>query len=201
MSKRAYVAVVVGGFLQLASAVPAFAQDVDRITGTGPSPGGGFRAPEGVRVVSPGALLFASFERNFDGKISADEIAAGAEGAFIAADRNKDGAVTGFEQNDWAVSVGAATDVLANPMTFDIDLDRTVTKAEFTTGLKRLAGQLSDNNSGELVFADLVKPLNRSSEEASNGGFNLGTVRMRGSPPGGSQAGGTPNVSGGIRGQ
>ncbi len=126
---------------------------------------GGFRAPDGVRVVQPGALLFASFDRNFDGKISAQEIEVGAEGAFTAADRNKDGVITGFEQNDWAASVASMNDVLSNPMTFDVDLDRRVTKEEFTAGLKRLAGQVGP--SGELAFADLVKPLTRPDEQAS----------------------------------
>ena len=137
--------------------------EIDRVVAP---PRGGFRAPEGVRVVQPGALLFASFDRNFDGRISEAEIEAGAAGAFAAADRNGDGSITGFEQNDWAVSVASMNDVLSNPMTFDIDLDRSVTKAEFVSGLKRIAGQVAP---GELGFADLVKPLTRPDEQASRG--------------------------------
>jgi hypothetical protein len=127
---------------------------------------GGFRPPEGVRVVQPGALLFASFDRNYDGRITAEEIEAGAAGAFASADRNRDNVITGFEQNDWAASVGSVNDVLSNPMTFDVDLDRSVTKAEFTAGLKRIAGQVAP---GELSFADLMKPLGRPDEQASRG--------------------------------
>jgi hypothetical protein len=138
---------------------------------------GGFRAPEGVRVVQPGALLFASFDRNFDGRITEAEIGAGAAGAFGAADRNGDGAITGFEQNDWARSVGSVNDVLSNPMTFDVDLDRSVTAAEFTAGLKRIAAQVA---AGEISFADLVKPLARPDEQASRGGPNV-IERQRGS--------------------
>lgn len=127
---------------------------------------GGFRTPEGVRVVQPGALLFASFDRNFDGRITPEEIEAGAAGSFATADRNGDGVITGFEQNDWATSVGSMNDVLSNPMTFDVDLDRSVTKTEFAAGLKRIAGQVAP---GELNFADLVKPLARPDEQASRG--------------------------------
>jgi hypothetical protein len=127
---------------------------------------GGFRAPEGVRMVQPGALLFASFDRNFDGRVSVEEIETGAAGAFASADRNRDGVITGFEQNDWAASVASMNDVLSNPMTFDVDLDRSVTKAEFAAGLKRIAGQVAP---GELNFADLVKPLSRPDEQASRG--------------------------------
>ncbi|HEX5007033.1 MAG TPA: hypothetical protein VFV70_07965 [Hyphomonadaceae bacterium] len=137
---------------------------IDRVVGP---QRGGFRASEGVRVVQPGALLFASFDRNFDGRVSEAEIEAGAAGAFAVADRNGDGVITGFEQNDWATSMASMNDVLSNPMTFDVDLDRQVTPAEFTAGLKRIAGQAA---TGELSFADLVKPLGRPDEQASRGG-------------------------------
>ena len=80
-------------------------------------------------------------------------------------DKNKDGFITGFEQTDWAASVAGSGDVIANAMTFDIDLDRSVTRAEFAAGFKRLAGQI--NPAGELTFVDLVQPLNRSGEQAS----------------------------------
>ena len=164
--KRVFLAVVTG-LLALSGAAPAVAQDVDkidRVTGA-PAPGGVFRAPEGVRVVSPGALVYASFDRNFDGRITFEEIDIGAGLAFDVADRNKDGAITGFEQTDWAASVAGSGDVIANAMTFDIDLARSVTRAEFAAGFKRLAGQI--NPSGELTFVDLVQPLNRSGEQAS----------------------------------
>ncbi|MEQ1609334.1 MAG: hypothetical protein ABL956_10275 [Hyphomonadaceae bacterium] len=175
---RAYLAIVVGGCLTLAGALPAFAQDVDRIdrvTGA-PSPGGVFRAPEGVRVVSPAALVFASFDRNFDGRITTEEMGAGAEGAFGIVDKNGDGVITGFEQTEWAALMTGGGDVLSNAMTFDIDLDRSVTRAEFAAGFKRLAGQIQP--AGELTFADLVKPMTRPGEQANgdNG---------RGPPPGG----------------
>jgi hypothetical protein len=66
------------------------------------------------------------------------------------------------------ISVSAMVEFLAaefGEMTFDIDLDRSVTRAEFAAGFKRLAGQI--NPSGELTFVDLVQPLNRSGEQAS----------------------------------
>jgi hypothetical protein len=149
--------------------------EVDRVVG--PQRGTGFRTPEGVRVVRPGALLFASFDRNYDGRISSQEIEAGAAGAFAVADRNGDGAVSGFEQNDWAASVGSMNDVLSNPMTFDVDLDRSVTREEFTAGLLRIAGQLAPEG---LTFADLMKPLSRSEDQASRGGSAPAAPGQRG---------------------
>lgn len=185
--------------LAMSSALPAFAQDtiiasqpdtpapperIDRVAGVA-SPGGMGRAPEGVRVVAPGALVFASFDRNSDGKITVAEISAGADGAFAAADKNGDGKITGFEQSDWAASIGNPTDVMANTMTFDIDLDRFVTKAEFVAGLKRIANQIQP--SGDLVYADLLRPLTRPSGDeggAPSAGWKM-TPRVSGNRGGG----------------
>ena len=188
------------GLLAAAATFPAFAQDtvntapqpslpqpdrIDRVAGVA-APGGLGRAPEGVRVVAPGALVFASFDRNSDGKITPAEIAAGADGAFAAADRNGDGQITGFEQTDWAASIGNANDVMANTMTFDIDLDRSVTKTEFLSGLKRIANQIQP--SGDLLYADLLRPLTRSSGDQDGGRPSEGwkvTPRAGGSRGGG----------------
>jgi hypothetical protein len=195
--KLAVQAVFVGGALSL-SALPAMAQQssdppqpgtivqqgdvneqfpeegkpdqvdqIDRVVGGQPRIG--FRAPEGVKLVSPGALVFASFDKNFDGKVTREEIEAGATGAFAAADRNKDGKVTGFEQSDWAASVGSQNDILGNAMTFDIDMDRSVTPAEFSSGLKRIAEQVMGAGRTEIVFTELVRPLNQAERQADRG--------------------------------
>ena len=179
------------GVLGLAAfaVAPVFAQEpdrIDRVAGVS-SPGGLGRPPEGVRVAAPGALVFASFDRNADGKVTAAEIEAGAGAAFAAADRNGDGRITGFEQSDWAASIGSPTDVMANTMTFDIDLDRAVTQAEFVTGLKRIANQIQP--AGELTFADLLRPLSRPSSGESvppSSGWSA-TPRVSGNRGGGGQ--------------
>lgn len=192
---KAYWGLTALFLLATAAALPASAQDVDRIDRVAgvPSPGGLGRAPDGVKVVAPGALVFASFDRNGDGRITVAEIEAGAEISFVAGDKNGDGVITGFEQTDWAAAMGAMHDVMSNAMTFDIDLDRAVTKAEFTAGLKRIAGQIQPN--GDLTFADLLQPLTRPSESADQGpGFAFGRITPRGSPPGGASPNGTnPN--------
>lgn len=175
--KKTICALVILGLAASAS-LPAIAQEtitapqpqtdtrpdsIDRVTGVA-TPGAAVgRAPEGVRVAAPGALVFASFDRNSNGRVSLAEIEAGAGAVFVAADRNGDGKITGFEQSDWAASIGSPTDVMANTMTFDIDLDRAVTQAEFVAGLKRIAGQIQPT--GELTFADLLRPLNRGAQE------------------------------------
>ena len=128
------------------------------------------RVPEGVKRVSPGALLLASFDRNFDGKVSRAEISAAAPGLFVVVDANKDGKITGFEQTDWAASVGSAGEIIANPTMFDTNLDRSVTQDEFAKGLLRLADEVMGPTVQEIAFSDLMKPLSAPApgEEAAH---------------------------------
>jgi hypothetical protein len=130
--------------------------DVDRVAGPTLPPGVG---REGVRLVRPGAMLFASYDVNHDGKITDAEIDAGAALSFAVADKNNDGALTGFEQTDWATLVGSGSDVLSNSMQFDTDVDHSVTKAEFVSGLHRLADSLKKKGESVLTYADLVQAL------------------------------------------
>jgi hypothetical protein len=74
---------------------------------------------------------------------------------------------------------------MGNAMTFDIDLDRSVTKVEFAAGFVRIAGQIQPN--GDLTFADLLQPLSRLDPQAQQGqGLDWGAIRGRGTPPVGS---------------
>ena len=130
--------------------------DVERVVGPVLPPG---VAREGVRVVRAGALLFASYDANHDGRITDEEIDAGAGASFAFADKNADGALTGFEQTDWASLVGSASDVLSNSMQFDSDLDHSVTKIEFVSGLHRLANTLKKPGQSVLTYGDLVQSL------------------------------------------
>ncbi len=138
---------------------------IERIAGGRPGGPGG---QEGVRVVAPGALLWASFDRDMNGLVTEAEIKAGATLAFTQADRNADGQLTAFEQGDWAARIGAREDVLSNPMVFDADLDRSVTAGEFGSGLLRLAAALKSSEAADILLADLVKPL-RAREERDEG--------------------------------
>ncbi len=124
-----------------------------------------------ARLMRPGALLLASYDRNFDGVISMREIDDGANGSFDIADNNGDGVLGGFEQSDWARMVGGGEDVLANPMLFDADLDRQTTREEFTAGVKRLATSVETEVPGVLKFRDLTRPLSDRDgrRQASNG--------------------------------
>jgi hypothetical protein len=140
---------------------PAASQavEIERIERVAGLPNGSSGRSEGVRIVRPGALLIASFDRDGDGLVTAAELSDGAGRSFAFADRNSDGVLGGFEQSDWAAAVGAAEDVLSNPMLFDTDLDRSVTREEFLAGVRRLSDPLVDARSGAVPFAVLIQPL------------------------------------------
>jgi hypothetical protein len=141
-----------------AAGAPSTGAKIEHLDPTTPFRGLG-RAPEGVKRVSPGALLLASFDRNYDGKVSRAEITSAAPGVFAVVDANKDGKITGFEQTDWAASVGSQGEILGNSTMFDTNLDRVVTQEEFLKGLLRLADEVMGPSAAEIAFADLMKPL------------------------------------------
>lgn len=138
---------------------------------------------EGIRIVQPGALLFASFDTNHDGHISDAEIDAGAAASFAVADKNGDGSISAFELSDWAKLVGDADDVLSNPMQFDTDLDHAITQTEFVDGFHRLAKTLMKPGQGELLYSDLVRNLERrpgaEDQTSENGAPQQGRGRGR----------------------
>jgi hypothetical protein len=142
-----------------AGGVPSSGVKVEHIDPTAPFLSRMGRAPDDVKRVSPGALLLASFDRNYDGKVSRAEISAAAPGVFAVVDTNKDGKITSFEQIDWAAGVGSQGEIIANPTMFDVNLDRSVTQEEFAKGLLRLADEVMGPSVQEIAFSDLMKPL------------------------------------------
>ncbi|MEZ5937172.1 MAG: EF-hand domain-containing protein [Hyphomonadaceae bacterium] len=139
---------------------------IDRIEApTRLPPPGAFGGGDGLRYVRPGALLLASFDQDNDGFVTEAEIEAGARTSFAVADRDGSGALSGFEQGDWAQRIGSMDDVLANPMVFDVDLDRAVTLEEFVDGVKRLAAAATPPGGRPLELSDLVRTPGRRTEE------------------------------------
>ncbi len=149
---------------------PPRTNDVDRVAPQITPGGRPFASGDGVRTVRPGALLFASFDTNHDGRITREEFEAGARASFRVADANGDGVISGFEQNDWAEAMGTSNDILSNPMTFDTDLDRNVTEEEFVAGLRRIAEPITDAQTGVIRFSDLVQPLRPPESTPGRGG-------------------------------
>lgn len=105
----------------------------------------------------PGGGLFASFDADDDGRISAEELKVGTEAAFQLADANGDGQLVALEQQDWAASLPTRDDTLANPVRFDPNLDRVVTFEEFRSVIALLAVNYQDDQ-GVIEIARLSAP-------------------------------------------
>lgn len=107
-----------------------------------------------VRYVPAGGLLL-SFDTNADGEVTPDERAAGTAEAFQKADANGDGSLSALEQQAWAASLPTRDESLANPVRFDPNLDRMVSKAEFTQVVESIADAYVDPVSGVIAIEEL----------------------------------------------
>lgn len=108
--------------------------------------------------LKPGAGLFIAFDRNQDGRVNADEIASGIPIEFTSADSNNDGFLTALEQQAWAAGLPTRDDSLANPFRFDPNLDRRVDIDEFTLVINNLGNDYRDEQTGDIIVADLRAP-------------------------------------------
>jgi hypothetical protein len=145
------------------AASPVFAQaegDTDELVRL---PGQGLVKPDTApaqrnldRLV-PGGGLFASFDANGDGQISAEELTSGMRAAFLLADANADGQLGALEQQDWAADLPTRDDTLSNPVRFDPNLDRIVTFEEFRAVIAELATNYQDDR-GVIEIAKLSAP-------------------------------------------
>ena len=146
----------------LTFAVPAHAQadedELVRLPGQGELIEPALREKAKAARLKPGAGLFITFDEDQDGRISPAETEAGIPVAFASADENADGYLTALEQQDWAASLPTRDDSLANPFRFDPNLDRRVDLDEFTLVITNLADDYADEDSGDIIVADLKAP-------------------------------------------
>lgn len=141
---------------------PVDEDELVRLPGQGEVREPGLRDRTKAKRLKPGAGLFLTFDTDEDGRISTTEIDAGIPIAFTSADRNADGYLTALEQQDWAASLPTRDDSLANPFRFDPNLDRRVDLEEFTSVISNLGIDYADEESGDILVADLKAPKLRS---------------------------------------
>ena len=110
----------------------------------------------------PGGGLIVSFDANDDGRVTPDELKAGAVAAFKTADANADGALSALEQQDWARDLPTRDDTLANPVRFDPNLDRIVSITEFVAVVAQLTVDHADPD-GNIYRSKLAAPEPRES--------------------------------------
>lgn len=109
----------------------------------------------------PAGGLFLSFDTNEDQIITPTEIEIGIETAFTDADSNGDGGLAALEQQAWAASLPTRDDSLANPVSFDPNLDRMVSPEEFHMVIWSLATSYGDPETGKILLEDLTTDLAR----------------------------------------
>ena len=145
------------------AALPVFAQaegdgdDLVRLPGQGLVKPDSAPAQRNIGRLVPGGGLFASFDTNNDGVISAIELETGTRAAFLAADANADGQLVALEQLDWAAGLPTRDDTLTNPVRFDPNLDRIVTFEEFRDVVSKLAANYQESD-GRIEIARLSAP-------------------------------------------
>lgn len=159
--RRKLLPILVTAFL--VAALPVNAQAEDGTDDLVRLPGQGLVKPDTPAAqrkldrLVPGGGLFASFDANGDGRISADELSEGTRAAFLAADANGDNQLGALEQQDWAANLPTRDDTLSNPVRFDPNLDRVVTFEEFESVIFQLAANYQDSD-GVIEMARLSAP-------------------------------------------
>jgi hypothetical protein len=118
------------------------------------------KAPHGRHAANrlvPGGGLIMSLDANDDGRVTPEELRIGADDAFILADANEDGTLSALEQQDWARDLPTRDDTLANPVRFDPNLDRVVTRNEFVAVIAQLAAAYAESD-GTIMISNLAAP-------------------------------------------
>ncbi|MEL7039878.1 MAG: hypothetical protein AAGL90_00040 [Pseudomonadota bacterium] len=144
---------------------PVEEDDIVRLPGQGEIRAPRLREQARAERLKPGAGLFITFDSNQDGRITSAEIDAGIPAAFANADKNQDGFVTAIEQQEWAADLPTRDDSLANPFRFDPNLDRRADLEEFTSVITNLALDYKDEESGDIIVADLKAPPPRETRQ------------------------------------
>lgn len=155
--------------------------DLVRLPGQGLVKPDSAPAQRNIGRLVPGGGLFASFDINDDGVVTAQELETGIRAAFEAADANADGLLVALEQLDWAGGLPTRDDTLSNPVRFDPNLDRVVTFEEFRDVVSKLAASYQEPD-GRIEIARLSAAEPRPD-------------RADRRPPGGGVTGGRPDGS------
>lgn len=142
---------------------------------------------DGGRSAPPVALLFTSMDANHDLLVDAAELTAAIPIEFARADRDGDGKISAQEMIAWGTAVLGDPEQLPNRMTFDVDLDGVVTKAEFEKGLQIEFSKLDRNGDGRISRPEM---LGEARGFSGPGNDDIGGGRSGGGPGGGGGGGG-----------
>ncbi|MEL6862551.1 MAG: EF-hand domain-containing protein [Pseudomonadota bacterium] len=165
MIKSISIAALAALSLSFAAHADADEDELVRLPGQGEVRDQALRERTKADRLKPGAGLFLTFDADSNGRISASEIDLGIPAAFENADANQDGYLTALEQRDWAAGLPTRDDSLANPFRFDPNLDRRVDLDEFTTVIINLGQDYANEESGDIIVAELKAPKPRARDD------------------------------------
>ena len=157
---------------------------------------GNNRIPTGA-IATPVAVLFAAMDQNRDRIVTNEEKAAGIIAEWESINRDADGKVSAIQINDWSEAAMGARDTLPGYLSFDTNLDRTISEAEFKVRMDDEFLQLDKNGDGQLTRSELLIVLparNNSSRTGEQSGRGQGG---RGQGGGGRGQGGRGGGRGG----
>jgi len=110
-----------------------------------------------ITSIAAGALLFASYDKNADYLIDADEFSTGQASSFQSADNDKSGTLSLFELEDWRQAALGSLDAAPGNLSFDKDYDQRVTASEFKSALKYVYNVNDKDADNQLSFEEMIR--------------------------------------------
>ncbi|WP_026940948.1 EF-hand domain-containing protein [Hellea balneolensis] len=110
-----------------------------------------------ITSIGAGGMLFASFDKNADYRVTQAEFTSGLSTAFKAADKDVSKTLSLFELEDWREAALGSLDAAPGNLAFDKDYDQRVTRSEFDHALGFVFKAGDKNDDGALDFSELVK--------------------------------------------
>ena len=135
-----------------------------------------------ITSIAAGALLFASYDKNADYLIDADEFSKGQAASFQSADSDKSGTLSLFELEDWRKAALGSLDAAPGNLSFDKDYDQRVTASEFKSALKYVYNVNDKDADNQLSFEEMIRvfEIPRGSRSGSSAGAGQREGRTRG---------------------
>ena len=153
----------------------------------------GARAPVGP-MARPLSLVFATMDADKDRLVSASELSDGINAEWAFADHDKNGSASVIEMTNWLEASLGSRDTLPNHLSFDKDLNGSITREEFAEKFTLEFEQLDADKDTQLSRSELfilvrARPQSGGQQNGSEGGRGRGGGGRGGRGRGGGRGG------------
>lgn len=138
-------------------------------------------------IVTPAALVVASFDANGDAVVTHSEVRAGAEAVFQASDQDGNGGLSGIEVSGFSQRHLGAAYAVPGRIAFDPDGNSISTLEEFTSVWIAELTRLDANADGSVSREEMIRQVSMGQQGQGRPGGGRG---QRGGPGGGRGPGG-----------